>query len=245
MQFIRFTDLWWNSYRSCMLPKMMCSLLTIPGGISSTPLLISHRYVWNTNTHTLSYGIFSQQCDNRLILLHFQRQIPYFSPEENERKRKHMYYFRNMITCVFQSMHECPNSCGALFLDKKMVHVNMVSVLMTLNLFMRSNISYSWINGIVLRLYCSEYIYSTGLLWSVQVDIGVPHPLNIGPYRENRDNSTYIHTLPQVSHICLLSLNELGHYKPEKREVTEQCTRDLLSTFIRKHNTSGRGFILV
>ena len=24
----------------------MCSLLTMPGGISSTPLVISHRYVW-------------------------------------------------------------------------------------------------------------------------------------------------------------------------------------------------------
>lgn len=28
-----------------MFPKMMCSLLMIPGGISSTPLVISHRYV--------------------------------------------------------------------------------------------------------------------------------------------------------------------------------------------------------
>lgn len=28
-----------------MFPKIMCSLLMIPGGISSTPLVISHRYV--------------------------------------------------------------------------------------------------------------------------------------------------------------------------------------------------------
>lgn len=51
---------------------------------------------------------------------------------------------------------------------KKKMHINMVSVLMTLNLFMRSNSSYSWRNWIVFGRNCSEYIYSTGLLWSVQ-----------------------------------------------------------------------------
>lgn len=28
-----------------MFPNMMCSLLMMPGGISSTPLVISHKYV--------------------------------------------------------------------------------------------------------------------------------------------------------------------------------------------------------
>lgn len=43
--FLTASYLWWNSKRSCMFPNMMCSLLMMPGGISSTPLVISHKYV--------------------------------------------------------------------------------------------------------------------------------------------------------------------------------------------------------
>lgn len=42
---LNVTHLLWKSYISCMLPNMMCSLLAMPGGISSTPMVISNRYV--------------------------------------------------------------------------------------------------------------------------------------------------------------------------------------------------------
>lgn len=156
-------------------------------------------------------------------------------PEENRGKRMHMYYFQNMITCVFQ------RSWIFQFGLKNGAYKH--------GQFFNATQIFSWDQtvaipgetGLFLGCTAVNTFIAQGFCDLSKVDIGVPHPLNVGPYGADCDNNTYIHTLPQVSYICFLRLNELRHYKPERG----QCNRDLLSTFVWTHNATGRGFNLV